>query len=113
LKPNLDYKIDVDEGAIPGIVGVQHITTDEKGFRVTPPVDYTEKSGLRIFTIGGSTTVDIYLDDRATWTHHLQENLKAGLDRPVEAITTQARRVCAPSTISRHSGRCRYTSPMS
>jgi hypothetical protein len=43
----------------------------------------------------------------------LQENLKAGLDRPVEAITTQARRVCAPSTISRHSGRCRYTSPMS
>lgn len=88
LTPNLDYRINIAEGAIPGIVGIQHITSDEKGFRVTPRVDYAKKGGLRIFAIGGSTTADIYLDDRATWTHQLQEDLKEGLQRPVEVINT-------------------------
>jgi hypothetical protein len=73
---------------VPGIEGVQRVTTDEKGFRVIPPVDYAAKRGLRVFAIGGSTTEEIGLDDRATWTHLLQENLEERLGRDVEVINT-------------------------
>lgn len=88
LAANKDYRIDVVEGAIPGIVGIQHVSTDEMGFRVTPRVNYSKKSGLRVFAIGGSTTEEIYIDDKATWTHLLQENLKEMLGRKVEVINT-------------------------
>ena len=37
----MERQIDVISGAVPGIEGIQRITTDRLGFRVTPPVDYT------------------------------------------------------------------------
>ena len=82
----LDVTVNVIGNAIPGIHGLQHITTDAKGFRVTPPIDYGTKRGLRIFAIGGSTTEQIYLDDKATWTYLLQTKLARALGRPVEVI---------------------------
>lgn len=68
--------VDVNSDAIPGYPrGVRQITTDERGWRVQPNVDYARKRGPRIVAIGGSTTEDIMLDDRATWTHLLQQAL--------------------------------------
>jgi lysophospholipase L1-like esterase len=86
LPSNLDVTVNVIGNAIPGIHGLQHITTDAKGFRVTPPIDYGTKRGLRIFAIGGSTTEQIYLDDKATWTYLIQTKLARALGRPVEVI---------------------------
>jgi lysophospholipase L1-like esterase len=79
LPPKMTVKIDVIGDAMPGVSGVQEVTTDEKGFRTTRPVDYHNKSKdiFRIFTIGGSTTEQISLDDKRTWTHLLQERLSA------------------------------------
>ncbi len=86
LIPNAVRYIDVVSG-IAGIHGLQVITTDSEGFRTVPRVDYTRKTRFRIVAMGGSTTEDIYIDDRHTWTHHLQENLKAG-GMDVEVINT-------------------------
>src|SRR5262245_48329641 len=74
LPPHFRQRIDV-KGGFPGIQGLQTITTDQLGFRVTRSIDYTAKTHYRIFAIGGSTTADIYLDDHKTWTHLLQERL--------------------------------------
>lgn len=77
LLPNLDQKIDVKEGALSNITGVQHIITDEKGFRVTKKINYENKPNnkYRIFAIGASTTEQIYLDQEKSWTHLLQKKL--------------------------------------
>lgn len=88
LPAHMDTRVDVRGDGIPGIGGVQHVTTDAKGFRAVPPVDYARKRGVRIFAIGGSTTEQIYLDDEATWTHLLQRGLERTLGRPVEVIST-------------------------
>jgi lysophospholipase L1-like esterase len=73
--PNLVLYVEAHN--FPGVTGLQMITTDRQGFRSDPPVDYTRKSRLRIVALGGSTTEEFVLDDRATWTHRLQEELKA------------------------------------
>jgi GDSL-like Lipase/Acylhydrolase family len=88
LRPNMNRTVDVVGDAIPGIQGIQRITTDVMGFRVRPPVDYEHKRGFRIFAIGASTTEQIALDDRSTWTYLLQEKLAAETGRPVEVINT-------------------------
>ena len=68
LQPNLVEVIDVQGDGMPGIEGVQRITTDALGYRVNRPIDYERPAGLRVFAIGGSTTEDIHLDDHRTWT---------------------------------------------
>lgn len=88
LPPNLNSSLDMrtpDKAGMPP--GLRRITTDSKGYRAQPPVDYARKQGLRIIAIGGSTTEDIVLDDRATWTHLLQESLKRR-GHPAEVINT-------------------------
>jgi lysophospholipase L1-like esterase len=91
LPPNMVQKIDVIGDAMPGINGLQSITTDGLGFRVTKPVDYESKPAgtFRIFAIGGSTTEQIVIDDERTWAHLLQQRLE-GLDesKSVEVINT-------------------------
>lgn len=77
----------IGEG-LPGVSGVQVVTTDQMGFRTTKPIDYEHKKGLRVFAIGGSTTEQITLDDKKTWTHLLQENLEKVLHQEVEVINT-------------------------
>lgn len=88
LPPNMNQTIDVVGHAMPGIQGVQQITTDAMGFRVQPPIDYGHKYGFRIFAIGASTTEEINLDDRSAWTYLLQEKLAAEIGRPVEVANT-------------------------
>ena len=76
LPPQMQSTVDVRTAELPGIPpGLRHITTDEHGFRVNPRVDYRAKHGLRVFTIGGSTTADIFLDDESTWSHLLQQGI--------------------------------------
>jgi lysophospholipase L1-like esterase len=88
LPPQMRSTLDVRIADLPGVrPGVRHITTDERGFRVNPRVDYRAKGGLRIFAIGGSTTEDLPLDDQSTWSHLLQEGI-AKQGKSVEAINT-------------------------
>jgi lysophospholipase L1-like esterase len=88
LPPHMRSTLDVRKADLPGVPpGVRHISTDERGFRVNPRVDYRAKRGLRIFAIGGSTTEDILLDDQSTWSHLLQEGI-AKQGKLVEAINT-------------------------
>jgi len=78
LPPGMNTTVHVRTDAIPGYArGLRRVTTDEQGWRVHPRIDYAAKSGLRIVAIGGSTTEDIVLDDRSTWTHRLQQALAA------------------------------------
>ncbi len=90
LGPNIDRHIRLVGNVMPGIEGIQHVTTDAKGFRTTLPVDYLQKPAgtLRVFAIGASTTEQIYLDDRKTWTHLLQEDLAAAMHTRVEVVNT-------------------------
>lgn len=88
LPPQMRSTLDVRRADLPGVPpGIRHITTDERGFRVNPRVDYRAKGGLRIFAIGGSTTEDPLLDDRSTWSHLLQEGI-AKQGKSVAAINT-------------------------
>lgn len=88
LPPRMNSTVELRSLHLPGMPdGLRHVTTDERGFRVNPRIDYAKKRGLRIFAIGGSTTEDIVLDDRATWTHLLQEELSER-GRPAEVINT-------------------------
>lgn len=79
LPPGMLETIDVVGDTLVGISGIQKITTDDQGYRVTRPIDYRNKpdNTYRIFAIGGSTTEQIVLDDRRTWAHLLQEELSA------------------------------------
>ncbi len=99
LTPNLDTVVEVTEG-LPGISGKQYVTTDAKGFRVTRPVAYTADDSYRIFVIGGSTTEQIFLDDRKTWTHLLQENLAALGKTDVEVINTGVSGLRGPNHVA-------------
>jgi len=88
LPPLMNTTIDVRATDLPGMPpGLHHITTDEKGFRVNPRVDYRAKHGLRIFAIGGSTMEEIVLDDESTWTHLVQEGI-AKRGKSVEVLNT-------------------------
>jgi lysophospholipase L1-like esterase len=91
LSPGLNRQIRIVGDVMPGFPqGIQHITTDGKGFRTTLPIDYEHKPAgtLRVLAIGGSTTEQIYLDDRKTWTHLLQDGLTESFRRRVEVINT-------------------------
>jgi hypothetical protein len=89
LAPHVVEVIDVRGDGMPGIEGVQRITTDGEGFRTSVPIDYTRPAaGLRVFTIGGSTTEEIHHDDRRTWSTLLGERLEERLGRPVEVANT-------------------------
>ncbi len=86
--PFLRTTISYRDGALNDLDGDHVITTDGKGFRANPRVDYGKASGLRVFAIGASTTEQIAIADELTWTHLLQEKLKSELRRPAEVVNT-------------------------
>jgi GDSL-like Lipase/Acylhydrolase family len=88
LPPSFTAVLDVKEEIMPGIHGLQTITTDHLGFRVTRPVNYDAKPGgtLRVFAIGASTTEQIYLDNNKTWCADLERALTQAYGRSVEVI---------------------------
>ena len=89
LPPNLDYRLEVIGDGMPGFTGVQNISTDALGFRTTKKIDYQNKgNAYRVFTIGGSTTEEIYTDDQKTWSALLEGQLTKNLGREVEVINT-------------------------
>ena len=86
LPPNMDETVDARGFA--GIFGLSHVTTDEHGFRVSRAIDYGNAATYRIFAVGGSTTKQIHLDDRETWTYLLQEALSARVRPDIEVVNT-------------------------
>ena len=89
LPANLDYRLEVTGDAMPGFTGVQNISTDALGFRTTKKIDYQNKgNAYRVFTIGGSTTEEIYTDDQKTWSALLEGQLTKTLGKDVEVINT-------------------------
>jgi len=91
LKPNLYKKVKIDAGAVHGIEGIQTIITDSKGFRTTKDIDYSykAKNKYRIFTLGGSTTEQIAIDQNHISSALLQEHLDQKFpDRDFEVINT-------------------------
>jgi lysophospholipase L1-like esterase len=59
---------------IHGISGPSQFTTNALGIRGDP---FSPEQRYRILAVGGSTTIDVYLDDRETWPHLVQERLDA------------------------------------
>jgi lysophospholipase L1-like esterase len=87
LPKNLSQKVQVEGSLLTGFSGISNITTDSHGFRTLDQVNYDQKSGkFRIFAIGGSTTEQILLDDKKTWTHLLSQKLNSGNNYHVEVI---------------------------
>ena len=86
LVPNSDRL--VDSRGLRGISEVHRFTTDEKGFRITKDIDYKDNTTFRIFAVGGSTTKQLHLGDRKTWTHLLQESLQNSANAEIEVINT-------------------------
>ena len=80
LPPGMHDRLNISGNILRGIAGLQEITTDGKGYRVTKEIDYSADEPYRIFAIGASTTEQIYLDDRETWTHLLQEELGGNVE---------------------------------
>ncbi|MCO5144412.1 MAG: SGNH/GDSL hydrolase family protein [Oligoflexia bacterium] len=89
-QPNFQVIMDYEKDAIKGFSQGHHkITIDSMGYRTTKPIDYKNKSDrFRIFTIGGSTTQMIDIDDHRTWSHHLQVLLDKEYKKEFEVINT-------------------------
>jgi len=88
LQPNYLKKIRVIGDVMPGFEGMNTISTDYLGFRHLNDVNYDNPNTFRVFTIGGSTTEQIYVDDKETWSALLQNHLyDAGL-KHAEVINT-------------------------
>jgi lysophospholipase L1-like esterase len=99
LPANFERVVNV-RGGLPGISGIQRVTTDQHGFRVNNDVNYESAESFRIFVIGASTTEEIYLDDARTWTSKLQEGLSQQLSSEVEVINTGLSGVRTPNHVA-------------
>lgn len=101
--PSQDYKIRIVGDVTPGFSGISRITTDDHGFRVTRPVDYKNKGDVYgIFAIGASTTAQMLLSSRKTWTTLLEKDLEKAWGRKSRS-STRVSMACAPSSTSLHS----------
>ncbi len=89
-QPNFQVVMDYEKGAIRGFSpGPHKISVDSMGFRTTKDVNYSDKGQrIRVATVGGSTTQMIDIDDRRTWSHHLQEILDREFQKDFEVINT-------------------------
>jgi lysophospholipase L1-like esterase len=90
LPKNLNYSFEIIGDAMPGFSGIQNVSTDHLGFRTTTKIDYNKHDAFRIFTIGGSTTEEIYTDDKKTWSAQLESLLEASENKKFEVINAGA-----------------------
>lgn len=90
LLPYTALRINIIDGALPGLSGVRHISVDGHGFRTNGPIDYGHKPPgvLRVVGIGASTMEEGFLDDEATWTNLVAAQLSKTTGRKVEMINT-------------------------
>lgn len=70
-----------DPRYVPGVSGDGVLQINGLGIRGDPLPP--REAAYRILCVGGSTTECLYLDDRETWTHLLQERLTKAWGRPV------------------------------
>ena len=71
--------------------GKHEISFDHMTYRTNKQnIDYNNKTNdtLRIFTIGGSTTAQVTLDDKKTWSSLIGNKLESHLNKKVEVINT-------------------------
>ena len=88
LPKKFTKRLIVRGNVMPNFEGINTITTDEKGFRSLNKIDYNDDSNFRIFAIGGSTTEQIFVDDKETWTSLLEIGLINSTSRTLEVINT-------------------------
>lgn len=88
LPKNYTKTLIVRGNVMPNFEGLNTISTDDKGFRSLNKVDYENENTFRIFAIGGSTTEEIYVDDKETWTSLLEIGLTNSYNKSSEVINT-------------------------
>jgi lysophospholipase L1-like esterase len=93
--PHSVYKFVGDPVNTPGTSGVSHFVANSLGMRADeiPP-----DAKRRILVFGGSTAIDVYLDQPKMWTHLLQDKLNAVPGQPKTWVGNLAR----PSLASAH-----------
>jgi lysophospholipase L1-like esterase len=88
LPKNYTKKLIVRGDVMPNFEGINTISTDEKGFRSLSEIDYSNDTTFRIFAIGGSTTEEIFVDDKETWTSLLEIGLTSSQNKTIEVVNT-------------------------
>lgn len=88
LEPNHYHRLEIIGDIMPGFEGVNTISTDSKGFRTTKKINYDDQSNYRIFSVGGSSTAQVYVDDNETWSAYLEDLLYSKFNEEVETINT-------------------------
>ncbi len=73
---------------MPGFKGINTFSTDSLGFRSNLNINYDEADSYRIFAIGASTTEEVFLDDKETWTALLEGKLLKNNNGIIEVINT-------------------------
>ena len=77
--PHSVFRFVPDPVNTPGIEGVSHFVVNSLGMRADeiPP-----DAQRRILVFGGSTAIDVYLDQPKMWSHLVQDKLDATLGQP-------------------------------
>ncbi len=86
--PHSVFRFVGDPVNTPGAEGVSHFVANSLGMRADeiPP-----DAKRRILVFGGSTGVDVYLDQPKMWTHRLQDKLNAAPGQPKTWVGNVAR----------------------
>ncbi|MEM3074544.1 MAG: SGNH/GDSL hydrolase family protein [Candidatus Pacearchaeota archaeon] len=78
--PNIKIEFEINSSLSPGIYNNSVASSNMYGYRGTPIDKNSREKEYRILAIGGSTTIDLLLDDKETWTHLLEKNLNVSND---------------------------------
>ena len=86
--PHSVYEFVGDPEDTPGIEGVSHFVANSLGMRADeiPP-----DAKRRILVFGGSTAIDVYLDQPKMWSHLVQDKLNATTGQPKTWVGNVAR----------------------
>jgi hypothetical protein len=74
--PHMQFTFEPDSSVIGGIHGASQFSINSEGLR---SAEINPSAKLKILAIGGSTTIDMMLDQNETWTTLLQRNLQQTL----------------------------------
>lgn len=78
FRPNQTVTFETDGKVLPGISGATRFTINSFGFRSASQHSLQKPSDtLRVFCVGGSTTICLYLDDRDAWPAVVERQLQA------------------------------------
>jgi hypothetical protein len=86
--PHSVFRFVPDPENTPGVDGISHFVANSLGMRADEiPAD----AERRILVLGGSTAVDVYLDQPKMWTHLMQDKLNATPGQPKTWVGNVAR----------------------